>query len=300
MRYRRRLCEYAQMNGVTKAARRYHTNRQFVYRQLKKYDGDVRSLALQSRKPHRSPHAHTEKELALICRRLKRHGRYGPAEVYVRCRAKGYMRSFGSMCRQVRKKGYRAPTIRKKSHRKYSQLDGTYPGDKVQVDIKYIPEECIRFPTYGARYYRITGVHEHTRKRVLKVVEEKSTYETSRSIRELEKKMGFSIGMIQVDNGLELVKDGDKTTKAGAFEKAVQEPGMELQRIGPYSPWQNGKVERSHREDGKILYGREVFTSEKELIRKVQKHEKRYNNTAKAVLNFRSPNQVVEEYFNYV
>ena len=27
--------------------------------------------------------------------------------------------------------------------------------------------------------------------------------------------------------------------------------------------WQNGKVERSHREDGKILYGRKVFTSEK-------------------------------------
>lgn len=300
MRYRQRLCEYAKLNGVTKAARRYHTNRQFVYRQLKKYDGDVRSLALRSRKPHRSPNAHTEEELALIRRMLKRHERYGLAEVYVRCRAKGYIRSFGSMCRQIRKKGYRTPTIRKKSYTKYTQMDGTYPGDKVQVDIKYIPEECIRFPTYGARYYQITGVDEHTRKRVLKVVKEKSTYETSRYIRELEKKMGFSIRMIQVDNGLEFVNDGDKTTKASAFEKAVEELGMELQRIRPYSPWQNGKVERSHREDGKILYSREVFTSEKELIRKVEEHEKRYNNTAKAVLNFKSPNQVVEEYFNYV
>jgi transposase InsO family protein len=300
MRYRQRLCEYAQMNGVTKAARRYHTNRQFVYRQLKKYDGDVRSLALRSRKPHRSPNAHTEEELALIRRMLKRHGRYGLAEVYVRCRAKGYMRSFGSMCRQIRKKGYRVPTIPKKSYTKYTQMDGTYPGDKVQVDIKYIPEECIRFPTYGARYYQITGIDEHTRKRVLKVVKEKSTYETSRYIRELEKRMGFSIRMIQVDNGLEFVNNGDKTTKASAFEKAVEELGMELQRIRPYSPWQNGKVERSHREDGKILYSREVFTSEKELIRKVEEHEKRYNNTAKAVLNFKSPNQVVEGYFNYV
>lgn len=300
MRYRQRLCEYAKLNGVTKAARRYHTNRQFVYRQLKKYDGDVRSLALRSRKPHRSPNAHTEEELALIRRMLKRHGRYGLAEVYVRCRAKGYMRSFGSMCRQIRKKGYRVPTIRKKSYTKYTQIDGTYPGDKVQVDIKYIPEECIRFPTYGARYYQITGIDEHTRKRVLKVVKEKSTYETSKYIRELEKRMGFSIRMIQVDNGLEFVNDGDKTTKASAFEKAVEELGMELQRIRPYSPWQNGKVERSHREDGKILYSREVFTSEKELIRKVEEHEKRYNNTAKAVLNFKSPNQVVEEYFNYV
>ncbi len=44
MRYRHKLCEYALKHGVTKTARRYHTNRQFVYRQLEKYDGTVRSL----------------------------------------------------------------------------------------------------------------------------------------------------------------------------------------------------------------------------------------------------------------
>ena len=55
MRFRQRLCEYAMKHGVTRAARRYHTNRQFVYRQLKKYDGTVRSLALKSRRPHHNP-----------------------------------------------------------------------------------------------------------------------------------------------------------------------------------------------------------------------------------------------------
>lgn len=40
MRFRQKLCEYAKKNGVTKAARKYQTNRQFVYRQLKKYDGE--------------------------------------------------------------------------------------------------------------------------------------------------------------------------------------------------------------------------------------------------------------------
>ena len=29
MRYRKRLCEYAKKNGVTNAARKYHTNRKF-------------------------------------------------------------------------------------------------------------------------------------------------------------------------------------------------------------------------------------------------------------------------------
>lgn len=101
MRFRQRLCEYAIKYGVTRAARRYHTNRQFVYRQLKKYDGNVRSLALKSRRPYSSPNAHTKEELALIRRMLKRNGVYGMAEVYVRCRKRGYKRSFASMCRQM-------------------------------------------------------------------------------------------------------------------------------------------------------------------------------------------------------
>lgn len=50
MKYRQRLCEYALKHGVTKAARRYHTYKQFVYRQFEKYDETVQSLALKSKK----------------------------------------------------------------------------------------------------------------------------------------------------------------------------------------------------------------------------------------------------------
>ena len=298
MRFRQRLCEYAIKHGITRAARRYHTNRQFVYRQLKKYDGTVRSLALKSRRPHSSPKAHKKEELALIQRMLKRNGVYGLAEVYVRCREKGYKRSFTSMCRQIRKKGYKKPIIRRKSYSKYERMDGKYPGDKVQIDIKYVPDECIRFPSYGNRYYQITGIDEYSRKRVLKIVKEKSTYETGKYLMELEEKMGFPIRMIQVDNGYEFVNDDDRTAKDSAFEKIAKALHMELRRTRPYSPWQNGKVERSHREDGKILYGRKVFTSEQELIRQVAKHEARYNKTAKTSLNFKNPNRVVSEYFS--
>ena len=298
MRFRQRLCEYALKHGVTKAARRYQTNRQFVYRQLDKYDGNVHSLALKSRKPHHSPKAHTDEELLLIKKMLKRNGVYGLAEVYVRCLSKGYTRSFGSMCRQIRNKGYRKPIIHRKSYTNYDRVDGAFPGDKVQVDIKYVPLECIRFPSYGNRYYQITAIDEYSRKRILKIVKEKSTYETSKFLKTLQRDMGFKIHTIQVDNGCEFVNDNDKTEKESAFEKVVKQLNMELKRTRPYSPWQNGKVERSHREDGKILYGRKAFTSEKELLIQVKKHEKRYNRTAKTSLNFKSPDQVIAEYFS--
>ncbi len=82
------------------------------------------------------------------------------------------------------------------------------------------------------------------------------------------------------------------------FEAVAIEMGMQLRHTKHYSSWQNGKVERSHREDGKILYNRAIFRSEKELIEKVAKHERKYNNTAKRVLNFLSSNATVKEYFS--
>ena len=65
MRFRQRLYEYAIKHGITRAARRYHTNRQSVYCPLKKYDGTVGILALKSRRPHSSLKAHKQEETSL-------------------------------------------------------------------------------------------------------------------------------------------------------------------------------------------------------------------------------------------
>ena len=82
--------------------------------------------------------------------------------------------------------------------------------------------------------------------------------------------MGFPIRMIQVDNGREFVNDGNRTERESEFEKTAKALNMELRRTRPYSPWQNGKVERSHREDRKILYNKKAFIGKKELIKKWQ------------------------------
>ena len=89
----------------------------------------------------------------------------------------------------------------------YTNLQGKYPGEKVQIDIKYVPQDCIRFPSYGDKYYQITAIDEYSRKRVLKIVKEKSTYETKKFVLELQSALGFPIRTIQVDNGTEFVND---------------------------------------------------------------------------------------------
>ena len=94
------------------------------------------------------------------------------------------------------------------------------------------------------------------------MVNENSTHETSKMLKRLKQDFGFKIKMIQTDNGRKFCNDREE--KKSAFEKVLEYLGIEYIRTRPYSPWQNGKVERSHREDGKILYNRKVFRSEKE------------------------------------
>ena len=225
MRFRKRLCEFALKYGVTKAAKRYHTNRQFVYRQLEKYDGTLRSLALQSRRPHSHTNAHTKEELTLIKQIYSRYGCDGLAEVYVQLRKRGYKRSYGSMLKQIKKIPKEKVKIRK-GYTRHKEIRGQYPGDKVQVDIKYVPKECLLFDTIDKKYYQITAIDEFSRKRILEIVDEKSVTNTSKFIRTLEEKMGLKINTIQTDNGPEFVNNQIETNLPTLFELTLKDLGM--------------------------------------------------------------------------
>lgn len=297
MRYRQKMCEYAKKHGVTRAARKYHTNRQFVYRQLEKYDGTVRSLSLLSRRPKSHPNAHTEEEISLLKHVSKYYKCDGNAEVYIQAKKRGYKRSFGSMYKQLEKLSkVKLKKRYKTSYTKHKEVRGKYPGDKVQVDIKYIPHHCLDFETTEMRYYQITAIDEYSRKRVLEVVEEKSCYNTSKFVVQLERRFGFKINTIQTDNGSEFVNNREDTKEATLFEKTLSSIGIIHKRTRPYSPWQNGKVERSHRIDN-YFYERQEFKSREDMKKRISRYNARYNNIARKVLNFKSPNQIVEEYY---
>ena len=59
MRFRQSLLKYSQKYGVTKATIKYKTNRQYIYRWLKRYDGTLESLREKSRRPHNHPNLTT-------------------------------------------------------------------------------------------------------------------------------------------------------------------------------------------------------------------------------------------------
>lgn len=61
----------------------------------------------------------------------------------------------------------------------------TYPGEQVQIDVKYISNEYIGFASYHSRYYQITAIDLFSRKRYMELVEENSTYTTSEFLKRL-------------------------------------------------------------------------------------------------------------------
>ena len=81
----------------------------------------------------------------------------------------------------------------------------TYPGERIQVDVKVVPRKCIADPEM--KLYQYTAIDEYTRIRFLYGYEEQSTYSFSRLCKKAgemsQKRRGITVKCIQTDNGFE-------------------------------------------------------------------------------------------------
>ena len=76
---------------------------------------------------------------------------------------------------------------------------------------------------------------------------------------------------------------------------------IRLKRIKPGTPKHNGKEERSHREDQKLLYSEIVrlnrlIIDEDDLKRRLKRHQDKTNNRPMRPLNYKTPRQVLMKY----
>ena len=108
MRYRLSLIKYAERFGVTKAAIKYKTNRQYIYRWKRRYDGSIESLRDRSRRPHHHPNQHTPEEIKLIFDMRRRNPNAGLVVFWVKLKQRGYSRSIPGLYRFLRKQGIMA------------------------------------------------------------------------------------------------------------------------------------------------------------------------------------------------
>ncbi len=292
MKYRQSLIHYAAKYGVSKASRKYNKARSYIYFWLSRYDGTPESLSCRSRRPHAHPNAHTEAELKLIRDVRRRNPKLGMLELWHRLRLNGYTRRPGSLYRVMRRMGYFRPDKPKKKYVPKPMEQMRYPGQRVQIDVKFVPLACIT--TKGERYYQYTAIDEYSRLRYLEAFEESSTYSSAIFLKNAAaffRKHGFEIECVQTDNGLEFTNrfSSAKQGKPTLFEATLVQLGIRHKLIRPFTPRHNGKVERSHREDQKRFYSSRSFFSFYDFAAQLAIHLRRSNSIPMRPLRYKSP-----------
>ena len=304
IKFKQSVIKYSYQNGVTAAALVYKLHRKTIYSCRERYDGTLKSLVNKSRRPHRSPKAHKESEIKLIKDFKNKNKETGLVVLWVKLRKAGYTRSITSLYRMMIKLGiYKKVPSKKKKYEPKEYVQMTYPGERVQVDVKYVPSNCLtkELKEKGEKYYQFTAIDEYTRLRVLWFAKENSSYEASKFVEIIAKKFPFKIECVQTDNGFEFTNrlsyNAKTRSKETMFQKKLKELGIKHKLIKPYTPRHNGKVERSHRKDQERFYYNKVFCSFEDLVNRAKYWIKEYNNFPMRPLKWLSPK---EKYIEYI
>lgn len=188
------------------------------------------------------------------------------------------------------------PKVKAKKHKKpkpYQRAD--YPGQKIQMDVKFVPSYCI---ANGRKYYQFTVKDECSRWTYREMYDEHSTYSAKDFLMKLIVRAPFPIRLIQTDNGTEftnallVVKSKHKTM----FESALEEMGIDYQRIRIATPRHNGKVERQHRTDEMRFYSKMRMYSLEDGRRQLADYQSKSNGYIMTCLGMKTPNQILELY----
>ena len=298
MRYRQSLMKYAEKYGVSRASRRYNKSRSYIYFWKARWDGSVESLACQSRRPHHHPNQHTEAELKQIRDMRRRNPDLGLPELWCRLKKRGYTRRPESLFRVMRRMGILPPA---KPHtgyvpKPYEQM--TYPGQRVQIDVKVVPLNCLA--DRSQRLFQYTAIDEFTRLRYLGAYTEQSTYSSADFLEKAVawfKRRGVKVECIQTDNGTEFTNRFTTTrNKPTLFEKTAAQLNIRHKLIRPYTPRHNGKVERSHREDQKRFYSTHRFYSPDDFGKQLAAYQNRSNSRPMRPLSWLSPSEKLSDF----
>ena len=175
--------KYAEKYGVSRASRKYNKSRSYIYFWKQCWDGSVASLACLSRRPHSHPNQHTEAERKLIRDMRRRNPTLGMIELWHRLRQRGYTCCPESLFRVMHKMDLFPAEKPKKTYKSKPYEQMTYPGERVQVDVKVVPRSCIADP--NLRLFQYTAIDEFTRLRFLAAYPEQSTYSSADFLRKL-------------------------------------------------------------------------------------------------------------------
>lgn len=288
---------YRQTKDIDFVLRRYHISKASLMRWNKLYDGTGESLTPKSHRPY-SPHpnAHTEEELKWIRNYHRRNPNISIPELYGKLsQDKGYSRHPCSLYRVFVRLGYRKSV---ESTKDKSKHNGHYDtptelGKKWQMDAKHVPVVCYT-GTDGEKFYQYSMIEEADRERFIYAYNELSSYSTVDFVQRAIAHFGYAPDVIQTDNGSEFTHT-QKTKRVHPLDVLCNQLHITHKTIRPATPWHNGKVERSHRNDQERFYNYLKFYSLEDLRLQMKRYLRRSNRIPMAVLGWKSPLQKRQE-----
>ena len=296
--FRRRAVLQAKRTGnITETALTYRITRQTLHRWIARYDGTLESLMDRSRRPHYHPKQHTKEEIRKILSVWRHNKNLGLVCIWVRLRQNfGYKRSVASLYRLLRREGVIPPPTKKRRHRPKPYEPILVPGERFQVDVKYVPKRCLVGGLSKKSCFQYTAIDECTRWRYAAIYDELSAWNSTHFVKELRKRFPFEIQCIQTDNGVEFTSRLQGAKKLSAFESYLAEEGIRHKLIAVATPRHNGKVERSHRSDQERFYNDRVFFSFKYLTDQFNRYLRQSNRQPLLAHNWRSAAQMLRLY----
>ena len=300
--FRQRVVKQVQKTGnVSSVARLHRVTRQSVHRWIARWDGSLESLMDRSHRPKRHPSQQTQKEIDMVLKVQRHNKRLGLVCLWVHLQRNfGYSRSIPALYKLLRREGILAGPKKHRRRKVMPYEPILTPGERFQMDVKYVPKSCLVGALGGKKLYQYTAIDECTRWRHIAVFDELSTYSSVEFLYQILERFPFEISCIQTDNGAEFTSRYTGSMHPSPFEAELAAFGIRHKLIAPATPRHNGKVERSHRTDQERFYNDSKFYSFRYIREQMNRYRSKSNCQPLSCHGWRSAREMLENYQHVV
>lgn len=275
IRRRQEWFKLAEKRGVHYTSLYFGISRKTYYKWWNRYknaDFDPKALQDQSRRPKTNPKTPPKNVVTQVIR-LRKQTNYGPRRLQF-----FLQRDFNislSVCGIYKILDRAGLIVRYKRKKKKFQSYAIYikhPGQKVQIDVKYVPKQ-----NGLPQFYQYQAKDLFTKLRFFRVYDEISAQNSVDFCKRLLQFFPFKIKCIQSDNGIEFTYTFLSTDKIHPLDLFCEQHHIKHKLIPVATPRYNGQVERGNRTDMEEFYSRAQWKSISELRNKMFRYLKYYN-----------------------
>lgn len=267
--------EYEKYKNVTKVCRMFGIHRSKFYYWKKRINpklsgkgngyARMKKLEAYSRKPHAHPKQYPEEWIKLIVKIRKRTNR-GADHIWFMLRDKyAIFVSVSGINKVLKREGLIVERRKKRKRSNTYEAPKYLPGEKIQIDVKYVKLEDERAKKLEKKYrwvYQYTAIDLATGIKCKLIYEDHDPRSSIDFLAKIRLFYPFPLKVIQTDNGFEFTwRLTAHIVQTHPFTLQCKLFGYEHHLIPPAYPRSNSHVERTHRIDAEEVYRGRTFSS---------------------------------------